>query len=147
MEFDNTYILIGLVVVALLALFIWQSKGNALNKAIKMTKEDNDPSHIIDAIDNDKTADVPTVYNQCIKSFWDAYDRETATALVKALVERNDTAKISQHWLKTVIEVEPELARTILGAEFIQSHFNEEVAAQCGSCCGGSCKKSCKDCK
>ena len=147
MEFNNTYILIALVVVAIIALVLWQLGGNALSKAMKQTREDSDPSHVIDTIDADKNADIPTVYNQCIKSFWDAYDREVATKLVKALLERDDKAKIAQHWLKTVLEVEPELARTILGAEFIQAHFDEEIAAQCGSCCGGSCKKSCNSCK
>lgn len=147
MEFNSTYILIALAVVAIIGLVIWQLNGNALSKAINQTKSDNDPTHIIDAIDNDKTADIPTIYNQCIKSFWDAYEREIAAKLVKALAERDDSAKITQHWLKTVLEVEPELARTILGAEFIQEHYDADVAAQCGSCCGSSCKKSCKSCK
>ncbi|MBO5753102.1 MAG: hypothetical protein J6S69_05325 [Proteobacteria bacterium] len=149
MEFDKTYIIIAIAVIVVIGFIISMLRGNELSKAIKLTKEDDDPQHIIDAIDNDKTADVPTVYNQCIKSFWDAYDREVATKLVKALAERDDQAKITQHWLKTVIEVEPELARNILGAEFIQNHFDPDVAAQCGSCCGGSCnsKKSCKSCK
>ena len=56
---------------------------------------------------------------------------------------------VVQFWLKTLLEVEPELARTLLGEAFITSHYKEGIAAKCGGgcCCGGGGAKSCKSCK
>ncbi len=144
MEFDVTYLVIGFGILFVVTLILMNVKGNAIGKAVKSCRVTHDVAPVIAAIDEDKTVDVPTVYNSAIKSLWDAYDRETAAKLIKALVERNDTAPISQFWLKTVMDVEPDIARKTLGNDFIQSHYNEGIASKCGGC-GGSCKK-CKSC-
>jgi hypothetical protein len=142
----NTMYIIGIVGVLLIAALLFPKlKGNAIQKAIVHARKEHDVKPFIAAVDEDSTADVPTIYNSAIKSLWDSYDRETATDLIKALLERNDTAPISQFWIKTLLEVEPEIARKQLGEVFIQEHYNEGIAAQCGGC-GGSCKK-CKSCK
>ena len=149
---DFHYVLIGGIVLVIIWLIISAISGSPKSKAFKVVRHTHDPSGLIAAIDADKTSDIPTEYNAYIKTLWDAYDRETATKLIQALLERNDTAPISQFWLKTLLEVEPELARTLLGEAFITSHYKEGIAAKCGGgCCGGgggakSCK-SCKSCK
>lgn len=149
----TTLLFVGCAILAIVIIAL-QFHGNAILKAMKTVKKTHDPKPVIDAIDNAKTQDLPTAYNACIKTLWDAYDRETATRLVGALLERNDTAKISQYWLRTVMEVEPEIARKLLGEDFIKTHFHEEIAAGTGSGCGGSCGKKkcasgsqCKSCK
>ena len=137
---DFHYVLIGVIVLVIIWLIISAISGSPKSKAFKVVRQTHDPSGLIAAID------------AYIKTLWDAYDRETATKLIQALLERNDTAPISQFWLKTLLEVEPELARTLLGEAFITSHYKEGIAAKCGGgCCGGgggakSCK-SCKSCK
>lgn len=143
---DITYFIIGAGVLLVLWLVISQIHGNPKSKAFKVVRSSHDPAPLIKAIDDDKTSDIPTEYNSYIKTLWDAYDRETATALIKALLERNDSAPISQFWLKTLLDVEPELARKQLGEAFINAHYKEGIAAKCGSGCGGGCK-SCKSCK
>lgn len=143
---DSIYWIIGGVgVIFIIILLMMNIKGNTLGKAIKEARKTHDVAPVIAAIDEDKTADVPTTYNSIIKSMWESYDRETATDLIKALLERNDTAPISQYWLKTVMDVEPDIARKKLGESFINAHYNEGIASKCGGC-GGSCNK-CKSCK
>lgn len=139
---DTTTIVIIVAALFILVLFAISFKGNAISKAVKEAQKTHDIAPIVAAIDADKTADIPTVYNSAIKTLWDSYDRETATDLIKALLERNDEAPISQLWLKTALDVEPEIARTRLGADFINSHYKEGIAAKCAGCCG-----SCKSCK
>lgn len=145
---DVTYILGIVGLLFIVGLVLMNLKGNAITKAARAARKTHDVEPLIAAIDDDKTVDVPTVYNSAIKSLWDSYDRETASKLIRALLERNDTATISQFWLKTILEVEPEIARKELGADFIQEHFKENIASQCGGC-GGACNKckSCKSCK
>lgn len=143
---DSQYIIIACLVLVVLWIVFSAVSGNPKSKAFKVVRKTHDPSGLIAAIDADKTSDIPTEYNSYIKTLWDAYDRETATKLIQALLERNDTAPISQFWLKTLLDVEPELARTMLGEPFIMAHYKEGIAAKCGSGCGGSCK-SCKSCK
>ena len=145
MEFDVTYLVVGFGIVFIIVLILMNVKGNSIGKAVKECRKTHDVKPVIAAIDEDSTVDVPTVYNSAIKSLWEAYDRETATDLIKALLERNDQAPISQFWLKTVMDVEPDIARKKLGNDFIQAHYNEGIAAKCGGC-GGSCNK-CKSCK
>ena len=139
---DKTTIFIAIGAIAIIILVISSLKGNSVSKEVKKARTTKDVKPVIAAIDNDKTADVATAFNTAIKSLWDGYDRELAMDLIKALLERNDTAPISQQWLQSALSVEPELARKQLGEEFIKAHFHEEIAQQCVGC-GGSCK-SCK---
>ena len=140
----NTQIIAGAALMVI-GILIFQFRGSAVTKAFKVARTTHDVKPLVAAIDAKANIDVPTTYNSYIKALWDAYDRETATELIHALLERNDTAPISQFWLRTVLEVEPELARKQLGESFIKAHFKEAIAAACGGC-GGSCK-SCKSCK
>ena len=139
---DMNYFIIGGIVVLVVAILLFNFTGNKVSKAIREARRTKDIKPLLAAVDADESVDVPTVLNSVIKSFWDSYERETATSLIRALLERNDKASISQFWLKTVREVEPEIARKQLGEEFITAHYCEEIAAGCGGC-GGSCK-SCK---
>ena len=142
MELDKTTIIIIVCCIAVFFLVLTSLKGNSLSKAVKQARSTKTAKPVIDAIDNNKTVDVATAYNTAIKSLWDGYDREIAMDLIKALLERNDKAAISQQWLQSALSVEPELARKQLGEAFIKAHFHEEIAQQCVGC-GGSCK-SCK---
>ena len=130
------------IISFVLALVMFSMQGNALGKAIKQARREKDVTPVIEAIDEDKRGDLATSYNIAIKSLWDGYDRELAMDLIRALLERDDKAPISQKWLQDALSVEPELARKQLGKEFIDSHFHEAIAKSCAGC-GGSCK-SCK---
>lgn len=116
-------------------------KSSSMSKAISKSRETQDVKPILEEIDKGKSLDMASAFNVSIKTIWDAYDRELATELVKEFLLRNDKAPIAQHWLRQVLEIEPELARKQMGEVFIRDHFHEEIASQCGSgCSGGSCK-------
>ena len=137
---DFTTFLIAGAVMLLLLVVIFALRGNDVSNAMKVARKTRDIQPVIEAIDGAKGADLASMYNSCIKSFWDSYDRETATKLIHALLERNDSAPISQVWLQTVMDVEPDLARKQLGESFINAHYKAGVAAKCAGC-GGSCRK------
>lgn len=138
---DTTLIIVigGALIMIVVGLMIL--KSNSMSKAISKSRETQDIKPILAEIDKDKSIDMASAFNVSIKSIWDAYDRELATELVKEFLLRNDKAPIAQHWLRQVLEIEPELARKQMGEAFIRDHFHEEIASQCGSgCSGGSCK-------
>ncbi|MBR4986825.1 MAG: hypothetical protein IKY83_13920 [Proteobacteria bacterium] len=144
---DSTWILVAVGALFIIGLLALSFRGNAVSKATRVAIKTHDVGPVIAAIDEDKSGDMATSYNSAIKSLWDAYDRETAADLIKAFLERCDSKPIAQHWLKTVTEVEPEIARKKLGEEFIIKHTNEAAAAACAGGCGGGSCKSCKSCK
>lgn len=138
---DTTLIIVigGALIMIVVGLMIL--KSNSMSKAISKSRETQDIKPILAEIDKDKSLDMASAFNVSIKSIWDAYDRELATELIKEFLLRNDKAPIAQHWLRQVLEIEPELARKQMGEVFIRDHFHEEIASQCGSgCSGGSCK-------
>lgn len=139
---DRNTILIVVGAIAVLFLVFISLRGNSLSKAVKQTRETKDIKHVVNFIDGDPKADIPTLYNSAIKTLWDGYDRDIAMRLIGELLKRNDTAPISQQWIQTALTVEPELARTELGKDFINAHYREDVAKACAGCGGacGSCK-------
>lgn len=144
---DSTWILVAVGALFIIGLLAVSFRGNSVSAATRQAHKTHDVGPIIAAIDEDKTGDMATSFNSAIKSLWDAYDRETATDLIKAFLERCDDKPIAQMWLKTVAEVEPEIARKKLGEAFILEHTREEIAAACAGGCGGGSCKSCKSCK
>ncbi len=151
MNFSINTIMLCVGIGLVLFIIVMAFGSNAMGKAIKEARQTKNAQPIIDAIDKDPNADIKSLFNGAIKQLWDSYDREVATDLIKAFLERIDRTPIAQFWLKTVLEVEPELARKKLGADFIQAHTHEDCAAKssCGGCgggkcgsgkCGGSCK-------
>lgn len=136
---DMTLVVVigGAVILIVIGLMVL--KSNSMSQAISKARETQDIQPILDEIDKDKSIDMASAFNVSIKSIWDAYDRELATELIKAFLKRDAKAPIAQHWLRQVLEIEPELARKQMGEAFVREHFHEEIAAQCGSGCG-SCK-------
>ena len=142
MENSQIFLIIAGVVIALAILIMFSSKGKSLGKLISEARKTGDIKPIVEAIEADKTGDQPTSYNVAIKTLWDGYERELAMGLIRELLERYDTTPIAQKWLQDALGVEPELARKVMGKDFIDAHFHEAIAQGCAGC-GGSCK-SCK---
>ena len=147
MDISFSQIMIAAVAVTLENITITAFASNSMGKALKQARETKNAQPVIDEIDKDPKADIESLYNGAIKKLWDSYDREVATDLIKAFLERKDNVHIAQYWLQTVLSVEPEIARERLGAEFIKAHSHEECMSP-STGCGGSCnKKNCKSCK
>ena len=146
MDFSLSQIMIAAAVLILAFIIFSSFASNSMGKALKLARETKNAQPVIDEIDKDPKADIESLYNGAIKKLWDSYDREIATDLVKAFLERKDNVHIAQYWLQTVLSVEPEIARERLGADFIKQHSHEECMSP-SSGCGGNCKKNCKSCK
>ena len=140
--FSFKNIIIVTTVLLILFIFLKTSSSDGLSQKLREAKKTRDVKPVITEIDNMKNADIQSIYNSAIKTLWDSYDRDIASDLIKAFLERKDDVPIAQHWLNQLLTVEPELARQKLGEEFLAAHLHEECAAKCGSC-GGNCK-SCK---
>ena len=119
-------------------------KPSGIQYAVSQTLEDKDISHVLNEIsESDSPSSQATKFNSAIKPIWDSYERQTACELVKVMLERCGNEPIAQHWLMTVTQVEPEIARKQFSESFLKEHYNPEIAAKCAGGCGGSCK-SCK---
>ena len=69
--------------------------------------------------------------NDAIRQLWNAYERELALPLIRALAERFADDRISQYWLEQLKRVEPELAAQ--EEQLIAKYYRAEIAASCGS--------------
>jgi hypothetical protein len=87
---------------------------------------------LLDAIAQRRAGARPDGYNRAIRRLWDAYQRERALPLVRALVEGHADSLIAQYWLEQLRTVEPELAASGLGEDFVARHRKAELAAACG---------------
>jgi len=88
---------------------------------------------LIDRILERSSASRPSTFNHAIRRLWDSYQRPMAAQLVRVLAEHHADAPIAQYWLAQVQGVEPALARQVFDEEFLQSHFQPQVAHSCGS--------------
>ena len=140
--FSLRNIVIFTTILLLVFIFMKTFQSDSLSKKLREARTTRDIKPVLAEIDNMKDADLQSIFNSAIKTFWDSYDRDLAGDMIKAFLERKDDVPIAQHWLNQLLTVEPEIARQKLGEDFLRAHLHEECAAKCGSCCG-----SCKSCK
>ena len=120
---------IGAVAVGMVVL----RRPNA--KAAMVTAIQGDLGPLVTKIESDGTDD-GTGWDNALTELWRTYHRQTAALLVVEAAARSD-ADIIQYWIGQVIQVEPEIARETFTQEFLETHFNPDVASRCGrkGCC------------
>ena len=138
MEGSTIAIIIG-ASIAVLIILLLTLRNNAISTAIATARKDNTVDPIVEAISKDQNKDSASLYNSAIKTLWDSFDRELAIDLAKVFLEKKACEPIAQYWLQQIQTVEPELARTKMGEEFIKSHYVDEAAKACAGGCCGSC--------
>lgn len=116
---------IALVAVPLL-------RPNPLARALVRAKQ-GDLSPLLALVDAAPKNAQPDLWDQAITQLWQRYERETVAKILVAAAPRSD-AKIIQHWLRQLMEIEPEIAQEQLTADFLAAHFKPDVAAKCGKC-------------
>lgn len=128
-------IILTVAVLALLAKTALRASGVAAGTA--HARKTGELSAVISAIETTPFAEQATQWDQAIGELWQSYAREEAARLVIEAADRSD-ADIIQYWIRQVLEVEPEIASTHFTQEFLDEHFQPEVAAKCGrsGCCG-----------
>jgi hypothetical protein len=104
----------------------------SLDKVVGQSAKQNDARPILEAISKMNAGTRPSAYNRAIRRLWDGYQRPLAAELVVELAKNHGDAKIAQYWIKQVLTVEPQTAKDKFSKEFLQTHYQPEVAAQCG---------------
>ncbi len=128
---STTVWLIAAGVAAFLVL-AWKLAGRSMESHIQRAIRDEDSGPLIEAALRHGEAGQPDAFNRAIKGLWDAYERELAVPVIKALVEHHGDVPIAQYWLQQLQTVEPDLARETLDSAFLEEHYQPEVAAACG---------------
>ncbi len=120
---------LGVLVVAFL---VYRAFVPSLDGLADRAAREGDLSPVLAAIEKRPQSAQPTAYNHAIRRFWDGFQRPLAVELIRVLATNYGTTRITQYWLRQVQQVEPKLARELLGQEFLKTYYLPEVAAQCG---------------
>ena len=104
----------------------------SLDKVVGQAAKQNDTGPILEAIAKMNAGARPSAYNRAIRRLWDGYQRPLAAELVIELAKNHGDSKIAQYWINQVLTVEPQTAKDKFSKEFLQNHYQPEVAAQCG---------------
>jgi hypothetical protein len=104
----------------------------SLDKVVGQSAKHNDTRPILEAISKMNSNAQPSAYNRAIRRLWDGYQRPLAAELVVELAKNHGDSKIAQYWINQVLTVEPQTAKDKFSKEFLQNHYQPEVAAQCG---------------
>lgn len=120
---------IGVAIVIILFIYF---RPDAVSKATAQARSSRDLSPLIALLESVPENRRATCYDQAVKQLWSAYERPLAAQLVRAMAPKTSADKISQYWIRQVLEVEPELARETFDDSFLSSFYVPEVAAQCG---------------
>lgn len=108
-------------------------RPNPKKRALELARHTGDLGPLIAHVEQGATLSKVDAWDQLFLELWQRYDRELAAKLMIEVVQRHD-AKIFHHWIKQVLEIEPELAQTVFTQEFLATHFRPELAMQCGKC-------------
>jgi hypothetical protein len=129
----------SLVAVFTIALVLIRTvtKSSDLEAALARARETGEVAPLADVIAEMPDDRQPTEWNQALDDLWQSYHREEAAQLVVEAARRSD-ATILQYWMQQVVQVEPRIADAVFTDNFLETHFDPEVASRCGSsgCCG-----------
>lgn len=129
MTVTTTFVILAFAVAAFL---LWRLSSPPLRSALERARAERTIAPVVEAIERLRAGARTSYYNYAIRRLWDAYDRGLAVELVKELARRHPESLIAQYWLRQALLVEPELAGRLLTPEFLERHYQPEVAARCG---------------
>jgi hypothetical protein len=113
---------------------IYRFYSRSANSALAQVRRTGDVAPLVERLNRLGSAAAVDAYNSAIRRLWDAYERESAARLIRALVEGHSAAPIAQYWLDQIQKVEPEIAESTLGSAFISRYYDPTVASGCGPC-------------
>lgn len=124
---------IAITLVVVVGLFVlMQSSRSGVSRAATAAMAQGEVGAVVQAIERLPEGPRPTAFNQAMRQMWDAYERGLAIQLLFTLRESMAEAPIFHYWIKQSMEVEPDLARDVLDADFMARFFDAEVASKCG---------------
>ncbi|MBK04640.1 MAG: hypothetical protein CL920_19825 [Deltaproteobacteria bacterium] len=107
-------------------------KGPSMNALLKDARKSDDVSDLMDAAKKLNPNRQFYFYQEAIQRLWESYHRELAAELIREFALAFPEEKITQYWMKQIIEIEGEIARETLGEHFIESYYDPSVANSCG---------------
>lgn len=108
-------------------------RPNAMKRALARARTQGDFGPLLTLVERAPKQTQPDLWDQAISQLWQRYERELVAKLLLEAAPRSD-AKIIQHWLRQLLEIEPEIAKEHLSEAFLLAHFKPEVASKCGRC-------------
>jgi hypothetical protein len=121
-------LLAALVVVGIAFRLLLPSVGREIGRALKS----GEVGGLLAAIQKLRPGAQPSAYNFAIRRLWDSYRRKEAVSLIRELARAFPATHIAQYWLDQLLKVEPALAQSDLGKEFLDTYYQPALAAQCG---------------
>jgi hypothetical protein len=119
--------------ISLFGFWLYRLKVPSLDSLVDQAIRQNDLSFVVKAIEARRETAQPAAYNQAIRRMWDGYQRKQAVDLVKELAKNFPSVPISQYWIRQVLTVESVMAKEGLSKQFLDTYYQPEVAARCGS--------------
>ncbi|HUU02088.1 MAG TPA: hypothetical protein VM425_11640 [Myxococcota bacterium] len=116
-----------------LLLVLWRTFMPSLDKAVAQAVRENDLGPVREAIAKRSESAQPAGYNHAVRRLWESYQRPMAIELIKDMAGNFGTAPITQYWIDVVLKVEPQMAREKFSKGFLNTYYQPEVAAKCGS--------------
>ena len=117
----------AIVAIAFLVRPFWvRTGGPRVREVIKS----HDPGPLVEHLIGLPESAQPDAMNDAIQQLWNAYERELALPLIRALALRFPDDRITQYWLDHLKRVEPELAAQ--EEQFLAEYYQPEIAASCG---------------
>lgn len=123
--------LVGVVFVVALVLPIVRPRG--IDGLLRQVRKTGDLRPLAVALTTAPEAKRADTIDQTFTRLWNGYERDTAAKLLVEIAPQSD-AMIVQYWMRQVLEIEPEIAAEVFSMEFVEEHFNPEVASKCGRC-------------
>lgn len=131
--------IMGIAVLGVLVLGLVRAcaGGTSLASAVEQVEKTGDLKPVIAAVYAAPKYKESVKWDQAMELLWQNYARREAAELIMEAARRTD-ATVVQYWIRQVLEVEPAIAEEVFTQEFIDEHFEPEVAASCqkGGCCG-----------
>jgi hypothetical protein len=125
------YLFLGLVAAVAVYLLLFRRGANAISLAEKAA-ESGSIKALCAAAEKLPYKRRSLFYQAAITWLWNNWQRPLAAELSMHFVKEHGAEKITQYWLKQVMEVEPLTAQKMFDKRFLESYYRPEVAKQCG---------------
>jgi len=124
------YVIVALVVA--LIVFMLLKRGPSPYGLAKDAAEKGDIGELIRTAESLSPRKRFAFYQKAIAFLWEEWERPLAAQLVKEFSSRFPDEKISQFWMRRVMEVEPGVAKKLFNQRFLDDFYQPEVAQSCG---------------
>ncbi len=117
---------------ALFLLWLWRGRGPSLITVVKEAEAQQDIKPIMTAVEKLSGKRRSYFMQQTIEILWRKWERELAANVIEQFAKLHPEEKISQYWIRQVLEFEPKAAKKAFTSSFLDNHYQADVAAMCG---------------